>query len=107
MYASDQTQAQVVLGKRIRDIFEIVDIDRRRGGRGGRQDKRSRESEERQKLKRSKKRVTKPTREARVQDGILRLVQFGSSTVERGRQRSCLVEMLTNERKWDQTKRRK
>jgi len=69
MYASDQTQAQVVLGKRIRDIFEIVDIDRRRGGRGWRQDKRSRESEGRPGLKRSKKRLTKPTREAQVQDG--------------------------------------
>ena len=69
MYASDQVQAQVVLGKKIRDIFEIVDIDRRRGGRGRRQDKRSRESEGRPRLKRSKKRLTKPTREAQVQDG--------------------------------------
>jgi len=68
MYASDQAQAQVVLGKKIRDIFEIVDIDRR-GGRGGRQDKRSREREGRPGLKRSKKRLTKPTREAQVQDG--------------------------------------
>jgi len=66
MYASDQAQAQVVLGKKIRDIFEIVDIDRRRGGRGGRQDKRSRESEERQRLKRSKRRLTNPTREAQA-----------------------------------------
>ena len=96
-----------MLGKKIRDIFEIVDIDRRRGGRGGRQDKRSRESEGRPRLKRSKKRLTKPTREAQVQDGILRLVQFGSSTVESGRQRSCLVEMLTNKRKRDETERRK
>jgi len=104
MYASDQAQAQVVLGKKIRDIFEIVDIDRRRGGR---QDKRSRESEGRRRLEKSKKRLTKPTREAQVQDGILRLVQFGSSTVERGRQRSCLVEMLTNERKRDETETRK